>query len=343
METKLITIKDIDDVAAQEAIREAAALIVQGHLVAFPTETVYGLGANALDAAACADIFAAKGRPADNPLIVHIADLPMLYALAQPNQLALRLARALMPGPLTLVLPKQPIVPGIVSAGLNTVAIRWPSHPLAQALIAESCRPIAAPSANLSGRPSPTTAAHVYADLAGRLPLILDGGPVEIGLESTVVDVCGEFPVILRPGRIGAEELAQAAGLPVAQAGRQALAAQMNRPSSPGMKYRHYAPRAEMHLAKDLPQILSLREQLWQKYGHEPLLIVSAETAAALPSEASILVIAGRGDLSAYAQNLFAALRQADAEHYPALVVETVPEEGLGIAIMNRLRKAAGK
>ena len=337
METKIIGIKDIGGPFAKSALKEAAQLICAGQLVAFPTETVYGLGANALDAAACAAIFAAKGRPADNPLITHIADITMLTVLADPTPLALELIRAFWPGPLTLVLPKKPAVPHIVSAGLPTLAIRWPSCALAQALINTAQRPIAAPSANLSGKASPTTAAHVYADFAGKIPLILDGGPVEIGLESTVVDACGSTPLILRPGQVLAEELSAVSGQPVSYAGTAAV----DRPASPGLKYRHYAPQGELQLAGDLAAILRARAGLKKKYGQEPLLIVCAQTAAHLPGDAKTLVIAQRNDLPVYARHLFAALRQADEEHYPALVAETVPEHGLGIAIMNRLRKAA--
>jgi L-threonylcarbamoyladenylate synthase len=339
METKTIIVNDISGPLAQAALNEAAQLIRAGQLVAFPTETVYGLGANALDAKACAAIFAAKGRPADNPLITHIADLSMLQILAEPTPLALKLMRAFWPGPLTLVLPKKNAVPDIVSAGLPTLAVRWPSLALAQALIKAAKRPIAAPSANLSGRVSPTAAAHVYADFKGKIPLILDGGPVRIGLESTVVDACGPTPLILRPGQVGEAELSAACGLPVGYAGAQ----EEQRPASPGLKYRHYAPQGELRLAEDLPGLLSLRVLLKEKYGQEPLLIVCAETAAQLPEEASVLVIAQRGDLSAYAHNLFAALRQADEAFFPALVAETVTEDGLGAAIMNRLRKAAGQ
>jgi L-threonylcarbamoyladenylate synthase len=338
METKIITINDISSLPAQAALQEAAELIRAGQLVAFPTETVYGLGANALDAKACAAIFAAKGRPVDNPLIVHIADMSMLYALAEPTPLSLQLIRAFWPGPLTLVLPKKPAVPALVSAGLPTLALRWPSLPITAALIRAARRPVAAPSANLSGKASPTTALHVYADLKDKIPLILDGGPVQIGLESTVVDACGKAPLILRPGQVGEEELLAVCGLPPSYAGAEAA----KHPASPGLKYRHYAPQGELHLASGLPEVLRLRALLREKYGQEPLLIVCAETAALLPAEARLLVIAGRGDLPAYARNIFAALRQSDDAHFPALVAESVPEHGLGVAIMNRLRKAAG-
>jgi len=236
------------------------------------------------------------------------------------------------------VLPKKPAVPAIVSAGLPTLAVRWPSLAIAAALIKEAKLPIAAPSANLSGRASPTTAPHVYEDLNGKIPLILDGGPVNIGLESTVVDACGDSPLILRPGQVGEEELKKACGLPVSYAGAEAA----KRPASPGLKYRHYAPKGELLLADDLPKLLCQRARLKEKYGQEPLLIVWAETAAQLPAEASALVIGDRGDLPAYARNLFAALRKADEARFLSLVAESVPERGLGAAIMNRLRKAAG-
>lgn len=339
MHTKLVKIdpQQLSATAAQDALAEAGQLIRAGQLVAFPTETVYGLGADALSDTACAAIFAAKGRPADNPLIVHISDLAMLEALAEPTPLALRLAGAFWPGPLTLVMPKRPQVPDIVSAGLPTVGIRWPAHPVAQALI-QTAGPIAAPSANLSGRPSPTLAEHVLEDLEGKLPLILDGGAVQIGLESTVVDVCGSRPVLLRPGQLTAEQLAQAAGQAVEYPGRQA----QQRPAAPGMKYTHYAPRGEVVLAADWAQALRQRAALQQKYGREPFLILTAAPNRQAPAQARVFWIAEQGDLVTYARNLFTALRLADAGDYAAVVVETVPEQGLGVAIMNRLRKAAG-
>ena len=234
--------------ADDASIRRAAALLRAGELVAFPTETVYGLGADALNAEASARIFAAKGRPADNPLIAHIAGengLAGLIAL-EPCACARALMRAFWPGPMTLIFPKSPRVPREVTAGLDTVAVRMPSHPVARALISAAQTPIAAPSANRSGRPSPTTAAHVLEDMEGRIPLILDGGPCEVGLESTVVDVTGARPRILRPGGVTLEMLEGVVGdvdvdegvLHQLQAGSQAR--------SPGMKYKHYAPKGEV-------------------------------------------------------------------------------------------------
>ena len=337
MITKIITLHDLNSPSATKALQEAACLLNKGQLVAFPTETVYGLGANAKNAVACQGIFAAKGRPADNPLIVHIADMSMLYELTEPTPLALQLIRAFWPGPLTLVLSRRPTLPPIVSAGLPTVAIRWPAHKLAQALITAAACPIAAPSANLSGRVSPTLASHVYEDLKGKIPLILDNGPVEIGLESTVVDVCHKIPLILRPGHIDEADIQAACGLKALYPEKESI----TRPPSPGMKYRHYAPQGELHLANSLSEINRLRGHLKEKFGVEPLLITTSQMAVLLPSDAIVLVIANNYDLPSYAHNLFAALRQADEARFPALVVESVPEHGLGAAIMNRLRKAA--
>ncbi|MCL1976290.1 MAG: L-threonylcarbamoyladenylate synthase [Firmicutes bacterium] len=339
METKLITINNINTPAAQAALYEAAELICDGKLVAFPTETVYGLGANALDSPACAAIFAAKGRPADNPLIVHIADMDMLNELVVPSPLAIKLINAFWPGPLTLVLPKKPTIPDIVSAGLPTLAVRWPSLPLATALIKAAHCPIAAPSANLSGRSSPTTAWHVYTDFAGKIPLILNGGPTEIGLESTVVDACGKIPQILRPGRVEEKELAKASDQPISYTNLSSA----KRPTAPGMKYRHYAPKGEMLVAHGLSEIMHLRLQLKEKYHQEPLLMVWAETAAQLPGEAEVLIMGKEGDLTSYARNLFAALRKGDEQHFSSLIAEAVPEYGFGIAIMNRLNKAVSQ
>ena len=318
-------------------LEEAGNLLRAGQLVAFPTETVYGLGANALDEAACAKIFAAKGRPADNPLIVHIADIAMLANLAEVTPLALRLAEAFWSGPLTIVLPKRPGIPDLVSAGLPTVGIRWPANPIAQALIQAAGCPLAAPSANVSGRPSPTLARHVLEDLDGKIPLIIDGGAVDIGLESTVVDASGEQPLILRPGQLSAADLAKVLGCEVAYAS----AKNVERPSAPGMKYKHYAPKGELRLAATRAEVLSLRQELAAKYGAEPLCIVTEDAAKPWPADAEVFLIAAKGDLASYAHNMFAALRYADANEYAAVVMETVPAEGLGVAIMNRLRKAA--
>jgi len=317
-------------------LQAAADLLRSGEVVAFPTETVYGLGANALDETACAKIFALKGRPADNPLIVHIADLAMLDQIAEATPMALRLADAFWPGPLTLVLPKKPHIPDIVSAGLPTIGVRLPSHPVARALIRAAVCPIAAPSANLSGRPSPTQAGHVRDDFIDKLPLILDGGPVEIGIESTVIDVSGAQPVLLRPGYITIDQLADALQCDVGYAtGKDAL-----RPASPGMKHQHYSPKAELKLAASPAEVLKLHQTLTKKHGAKPLSILTEHPDQAWAADLDVFLIAKLGDLETYARNLFAALRYADMNGYTSIIMETVPAQGLGAAIMNRLDKA---
>ncbi len=336
METEIIKIEDVAGQREQQALALAGELIRQGELVAFPTETVYGLGANALDAAGVAKIFAAKGRPADNPLISHVATLADAEKLVQITPLGRKLAEQFWPGPMTLVLPRRRVVPDIVTAGLDTAAVRFPVHPVALALIRAAERPIAAPSANTSGRPSPTQACHVYEDIHGKLPLILDGGAATIGLESTVVNACGEIPVLLRPGGVTAEQLRQLCGqLAFPKAGDAA------RPAAPGMKYTHYAPKGRVQLAKNGVALEALRLQLLAEGRPEPLKIVFDDTAAAFP-EGDRFIIARRGDLVTFARNIFAAFRLADQEQRLDVLVETVEEAGLGLAIMNRMRKAAG-
>jgi len=340
MDTQLIKFSETisyEESLNHPAVKQAADLLRAGQIVAFPTETVYGLGANAFDDGAVAAIFAAKGRPADNPLIVHISRIDQLYEVAKPNELALALARAFWPGPLTLILPRQEVVGDIVTAGLDTVGVRMPSHPLAKALIELTGLPVAAPSANTSTKPSPTTGEHVFTDLKGKIPLILDAGMVDIGLESTVLDLCGPQPIILRPGFISAEELQTYCGN-VAYAGP----IKSGVPAAPGMKYPHYSPKGEVRLTS--PQEIATiwnKENLREKI---PLLVVCQETAELLPQDAQpfVFVISRRNDLPAFARNIFAAFRLADARGASIVIVETVLEEGLGIAIMNRLRKASG-
>lgn len=326
METKVLPI-------TTESLAAARKIIAEGGLVAFPTETVYGLGADALNAAAVAGIFAAKGRPADNPLIVHIYDKAQLEQLAVLTPLAQKLIDAYWPGPLTLVLEKRDCIPDIVSAGLDSVGIRLPGSAAARDFLQAAGCPIAAPSANTSGRPSPTAAAHVAEDMEGKVPLILDGGAVEIGLESTVVDARGEFPLVLRPGGITAEMLAELCGglLQKPQLPTQ-------KPLAPGMKYTHYAPQGRVLLFDTAAEGAALLQQYRED---EPLLIACAETAAQL-GYADCFIPGQRGDLAAYARSIFAGLRLADAQKRSVILVETVPEQGLGVAIMNRLKKSAG-
>jgi L-threonylcarbamoyladenylate synthase len=332
-----------------------ADVLCAGGLVAFPTETVYGLGANALSAQAVAGIFTAKGRPADNPLIVHVAsvdDVAPLVAGIPP--LARILMDAFMPGPLTLVLRRSSLVPDLVTAGLDTVAVRVPSHPVARALIRLAGVPVAAPSANRSGRPSPTRAEHVLEDLAGRIPWLVDGGPCGVGLESTVVDATGEVPVILRPGAVTAEHLSLATGLDPIDASSHPGST----PRSPGLKYRHYAPRAVLRVA-DGPddearadRLLSLAAEeiaAGRRVGlfaaHDTLLSLHCPlVSSAVPRGRIVLSVDwGRADDAlAASASLFDALRRLDEAGAEVIVAQSVAPEGIGAAYRNRLEKAAG-
>lgn len=328
----------------KDMIRRAARLLAQGELVAFPTETVYGLGGNALDPTAVQGIFAAKGRPMDNPMIVHITkveELPLVCAAVPPP--AWSLAARFWPGPLTLVLPAGSRIPPVVTGGLDTVAVRVPDHPVALALLREAGVPVAAPSANLSGRPSPTQASHVLEDLEGRIAAVLDGGPCRVGVESTVLDLTGPQPRILRPGSITLEDLLEV--LPVVLPPAQGPVSAGETPPSPGMKYRHYAPRGTLFLLEgdkvavrqELLKALSRYQEEGQKVG---LLTASSWLP---PGECFTVNLAGRDDPAAAATRLFAALRKMDEEGIDIILAEGIPEEGIGMAVMNRLRKAAGK
>jgi L-threonylcarbamoyladenylate synthase len=302
----------------------AAAALRAGALVAFPTETVYGLGADASDADAIARVFAAKGRPADNPLIVHLADVDGIERVARHvTPLARDLAARFWPGPLTLVLDVGPDLPNITTGGLSTVAVRVPDHPVATALLRAAAIPVAAPSANRSGRPSPTTAAHVLEDLGPSVDVVLDGGPCPVGVESTVVDARGERPVVLREGTITREDL----GAADADASPGELAA------SPGTRYRHYAPDCRVVLAP-VGGGAALAADLRRRGGRVGLV------APDVPPErvTGVARFDGAPDL---ARKLYAALRDAELAGVEVLVVESVPEDGIGRAVMDRLRRAA--
>jgi L-threonylcarbamoyladenylate synthase len=316
-------------------IAEAAALIRLGQLVAFPTETVYGLGADGLNAAALDRIYRVKGRPSDNPLILHVGhqDQFALVAADVPA-IAQRLVQAFWPGPLTLILPKTPGVPDTVTAGLPTVAVRMPAHPVALALIQAAQTPLAAPSANRSGLPSPTTAQHVFGDLRGRIPLILDAGPTHIGLESTVLDVTCIPPVILRPGGITREALEAVLG----QLRETASMAQQRR--SPGTRYRHYSPRARLWLVEDgQAEMLEVALAKALQRGARVGCLLHRLEPEHLPPQVEVIRLSG--SLADYAQGLFSALRRLDGLGLDVIVVEEVPEQGLGVAVMDRLRRAA--
>jgi L-threonylcarbamoyladenylate synthase len=309
--------------ATPEAIAEAAAALRRGELVAFPTETVYGLGADATNARAVAAIFEAKGRPRFNPVISHVVDAAAARRLGKLTADGRRLADAFWPGPLTLVLEKQPDCPvaDLATAGLATVAVRVPVHPIAQRLLAEAGVPVAAPSANRSGHVSPTTAEHVASDLADRVAMILDGGPTSVGLESTVVDVTGMAPVVLRLGGVSREAIATVIGAPVEVATGDA-----DKPASPGMLARHYAPATRLRL-----NAREVRDG-------EALLAFGPR----IPAHAGPVVnLSASGDLAEAAANLFAALRTLDAAGAAAIAAMPIPEDGLGEAINDRLRRAA--
>ncbi len=324
-------------------IGKAAAILRAGGLVAFPTETVYGLGANGLDAAAVRRIFIAKGRPADNPLILHVASPAEAGALttAMPPA-AGELARRFWPGPLTMVLPRSPAVPEIVSAGLPTVAIRVPAHPVALMLIRAAGIPVAAPSANTSGRPSPTSAGHVLDDLRDRVELILDGGPARIGLESTVVDMTGPVPRLLRPGGVTVEELREALG----PAGLALDGADPERPAAPGMKYRHYAPRAPLTLVLGEPGEVTSRIAAElaaaRGAGRRLAALVHSESLPDLSGLGLVMDLGPRGRPEVAGERLFSLLRACDEAAVEGILAEGEDEEGMGRAVMNRLLKAAG-
>lgn len=330
----------------QEVMAKAAAFIQAGEVVAFPTETVYGLGANGLNSEAVAKIFAAKGRPNDNPLILHIADVKDVEPLTTGlNENAKALMEAFWPGPLTLVVNKSEIVPDAVSAGLATVAVRFPANKFAQQLIKACGCPVAAPSANISGRPSPTNAQDVWEDMQGKVAAVLDGGNCGIGLESTVVDTTEPVPVILRPGGITYEMLTEVLGAVEID---PALQGDANyKPKAPGMKYRHYAPKSAMYLLDgEAANYLSKCVTNALNEGKRVGVLCSKATAEALlangNSSENLLVASWGESLEELAANLFYLLRDFDRTMPDVILAEGVSESGIGLAVMNRMRKAAG-
>jgi L-threonylcarbamoyladenylate synthase len=337
--------------ATEEHIARAAAVIRAGGLVAFPTETVYGLGADALNEDAVRKIFLAKERPADDPLIVHIASASQLPQLArQIPQRAWDLIERFWPGPLTLVLPKTERVPTVTTGGLDTVAVRMPSHPVAKRLIELSAVPIAAPSANRFGRPSPTIAKHVWEDLHGRIDLILDGGPTPIGVESTVLDLTVDPPMVLRPGGVTLEELRAVLGdVQMLDAAHTEAAKR-----SPGTRSRHYAPRAQVLLVEQGAAEAALKELSGKRVGvlvHGTRLRLDRTSSPAngrrrrtvqtKSGGGEVIIIQMPRSLKAYARRLFAVLRELDEQGVDVIVVEKLQERGLGRAIMDRLRRAS--
>ena len=330
--------------ASDEALALAARLLADGQLVAFPTETVYGLGAHAMDATAVAGIFAAKGRPADNPLIVHIHDTAQLTDLCTVTPAAQQLMDAFWPGPLTLVLPRKSAVPDVVTAGLDTVAVRMPSHPVALAMLKACGLPVAAPSANRSGKPSPTTARHVLDDMDGRIPLILDGGESDVGLESTVVSMVGERACILRPGGVTRAMLERVIG-PVDLAGSILRPLEKGEKAlSPGMMYKHYSPDGQVTLieGRESAVLAALRalHAHAESEGHRVCVMCFTEHVEAL-TDCHPHDIGSQADPAEVAHRLFATLRGLDDEKMDVIFSEVVPPEGVGLAIMNRLGRAA--
>lgn len=327
-----------------ESIALAADLLRKGGIVAFPTETVYGLGASALDDEAVAKIFTAKGRPADNPLIVHVADFEAVDQVATSvSEKARRLMERFWPGPLTLVLPKVAAIAETVSCGLPTVGVRMPSHPVARALIRAAGIPIAAPSANLSGRPSPTTGEHVIEDLAGKIDAIVHSGDTGVGLESTVVDVTVDPPVLLRPGGVTLEQLTAVIGPVVVDPSVNGAVAG-SKPRSPGMKYRHYAPHAQVILV-DGP-VLRMQAKIrdltyeYEEEGQRVGVLCCSESRGAYQASV-VLEYGSRDNLPGVASDLFSTLRAFDRHEVDVILAESVPAAGIGLAIMNRLRRAA--
>lgn len=344
MNTKILIVNEYDP--EPEAIREAAQVLKDGGLVAFPTETVYGLGGDGLNPEASGKIYAAKGRPSDNPLILHIAEREELIPLtAEIPQMAERLMDTFWPGPMTLIFRKSEQVPYETTGGLDTVAVRMPSHPVARRLIQEAGLPIAAPSANLSGRPSPTSASHVEEDLNGRIDMILDGGDVQIGLESTIIDVTGDAPVILRPGFISREDVETLMGSCTLDPAIVGKPDPNLRPKAPGMKYRHYAPKADMLIVEGDPgfvtRTICAKAAKDLAEGKRVAVLCTEESRAAY-GDLSCHTVGTRGNEETIAHNLFRCLREFDEEKVDMIYSESFREGPLGGAIMNRLLKAAG-
>lgn len=347
METKRIVIEDRRNIKDEE-LAEAAAVLKSGGLVAFPTETVYGLGGNALDEDAARKIYAAKGRPSDNPLIAHISCAAELAPLVREiPEAGRKLMEAFWPGPLTMIFPKSSKVPYGTTGGLDTVAVRMPDDPVASRLIALAGVPVAAPSANTSGRPSPTTADHVWQDMNGRIDMIIDGGPVGIGVESTIVDVSSPVPSVLRPGAITMEMLREVLGEVAVDPAILGPMKEDVKPKAPGMKYRHYAPKAELTLVETTGPVESMVEKV-KELAHEKLVqgcqvgIICTDESRSCYAEGTVRSIGARESQESVAHNLYAVLREFDDLKVEYIFSESFSEDHLGQAIMNRLSKAAG-
>lgn len=335
-----IIIKDVNN------INKAADILKQGGLVATPTETVYGLCANALNPVATENIFKAKGRPNDNPLIVHIADLAMLDDLVMDiSPIAQKLIDAFWPGPLTLIFKAKPIIPKEVTTGLSTVAIRFPSHPIMQQLIKVSGLPLAAPSANTSGKPSPTNAARVIEDMNGKIDAIIDGDASEFGVESTIVDTTGDVATLLRPGGITLEMLQNVLGEVAIDPAVTRKLTDGEHPKAPGMKYKHYAPNAEVIIVsgelEKVTEYINSQTQINERLGKKIGVLATDETTNLFCADL-VLSAGSQDDLLSIASTLFEQLRSFDDQSVDIVYSMAFPKTGIGFAIMNRLEKSAG-
>ncbi|MDD2215416.1 MAG: L-threonylcarbamoyladenylate synthase [Eubacteriales bacterium] len=332
MKTKIYDIQKFND-QAMAHIKEAADILKKGGLVAFPTETVYGLGADALNPQAVAAIYATKGRPSDNPMIVHVAGMDQLYELSSlQSEVITKLTKRFWPGPLTLVLPKKEKVPDVTTGGLSTIAIRMPDHPVALELIKQSGCPIAAPSANLSGRPSPTKGDHVIEDLNGKIPMILKGGNCRVGIESTVLDLTSEIPTILRPGILTQGDLEMVIGDKVVldPALDRKKHQEILSPKAPGMKYTHYAPKAEMIVIRGNQDRVRIEIERLKKVNEEKGRIVG-------------VILFEEQAFRQAAHDFFAKLRLLDDQGVDLILAGALNDENpIGFAVMNRMLKSAG-
>lgn len=343
METRIIKINPLNPEI--DFIAEAARYIRKGKLVAFPTETVYGLGANGLDEEAVANIFIAKGRPQDNPLILHVSKIEDIKPLVKsiPKEAEI-LTREFWPGPLTILFERSNLVPDVITAGLSTVAIRMPNHPVALELIEASGVPVAAPSANTSGKPSPTLADHVIEDLYGKIDMIIDGGPTGVGLESTVIDLTGELPTILRPGGITLEAIRCL--IPNVELDLSIISSNEKIvPKSPGQKYRHYAPKAEMIVfngeVDNIVEAIKAKVKEYVEQGKRVGIMATDETKNRY-EEGIVISVGSRKMKGTIARNLFTSLREFDEIGVDVILSEGVEIGDIGTAIMNRLKKASG-
>ncbi len=339
MITEFVKITDTTAPEAISAIEKAAEIIKNGGLVVMPTETVYGLGGNGLAASAAKKIYAAKGRPADNPLIIHIADPDEAEKYCHVSPLYRDLARAFMPGPLTVIMPKKDIIPLSVTAGLETVAVRCPDHPVANALIRAAGVPIAAPSANLSGKPSPTTAEYVMEDMKGRVDMVIDGGESEIGLESTIVMIKNDTLTLLRPGAVTYDALCMVSEKVEIAGSVLEMLKENEKPLSPGMKYKHYAPSTPLILLDgEEENVLGFLEG---EIKNKKCAILCYDEECDLLKGACLLPIGTKEDLNAHAHTLFTSLRDADKLGCDIIYAHLPPKKGLGLALYNRMIRAA--